>query len=73
MAMTVLMRLMQKLWMVVLGLLWLDEAHLAVSVGPLLSAIAIIGLVILYFKRRPNEMVSNTEKNSSSNTSSNAC
>jgi hypothetical protein len=38
------------------------KAHPAVSVGTPISAIAIIGLVVLYPKRRPNEMVSNIEK-----------
>ena len=38
------------------------KAHPAVSVGTPISAIAIIGLVVLYLKRRPNEMVSNTGK-----------
>ncbi|MBD37732.1 MAG: hypothetical protein CMB10_01680 [Euryarchaeota archaeon] len=38
------------------------KAHPVVSVGTPISAIAIIGLVVLYLKRRPAEMVSSTGK-----------
>ena len=38
------------------------KAHPAVSVGSPISALAIVGLVVLYLRRRPDEMASSTEK-----------